>query len=163
VASATFIKPERVSRFQCLADSSIDRKSAAMFEEAFRAALLLTCTLERAEAAVLEGIESLCDLPGESILMETVKSALHQNATSEDQSGAALSHLPPELRRVGRLPRDMRQCFVLRILLGHDRKTCAQLQHVSPDESDLLLRIAVRRLASAQPARSSSFAAIYDC
>ena len=35
--------------------------------------------------------------------------------------------LPAELQRVLLLPRDLRQCFVLRLLMGLPRERCAQL------------------------------------
>jgi hypothetical protein len=100
--------------------------------ETFTAAILLTGSAERAECAVLKGIETLGDDVSETMVLQaTIRAALKPEMTADEegpsgpQPGAAW--LPIQLRRVLLLPRNFRQAFVLRLLLGLPRDQCSQL------------------------------------
>ena len=131
--------------------SSVETTRA--INQAFRAALLLIGTNTGAESAVLEGIQSMsgASSPKETLLRETVRCALRYNAIPDRQSDD-LAQLPAELQCVGLLPKTARQCFILRIFLGYDRESCSQLLHVSLEEIDRLLIVAVQGLASLEAA-----------
>jgi len=99
---------------------------------AFTTALLLTANTERAEAAVLDGINALH--PGEAspekLFLEVAAAAFaagRGSARRLQELECAASVLPPELRPVLRLPLNLRQCFVLRVLMSLSRESCARL------------------------------------
>jgi len=93
---------------------------------AFRAALLLTGNIRHAEVSVLHAIQSTDseELSDHALLHESVIAALDQGPPQPDDLS---SMLPVELRRVLRLPGDLRRSFVLRVLAGLSREECARL------------------------------------
>jgi hypothetical protein len=112
--------------------------TSEVLRKAFHTALILTGSLEQSEAAVLESIRWLDlddEAPGEKLVRGALQAALaRQRQIVEQRSGeleCALSLLPLELRRVLRLPADLRHCFALRILAGLPRNVCAPLLHWS--------------------------------
>jgi hypothetical protein len=89
-----------------------ERLSAEVLNKAFLIALLLAGSVERAEAAVMEGIRQLDDRVD---LLETAMIAAI--GASADTGGSAQALLPDELRRVLDLP-EVRPPL-LRIALAH--------------------------------------------
>jgi hypothetical protein len=87
---------------------------------AFRAALMLTGSMQAAEHAVFNGIAATeCySAEDDALLLETVKAAIQRRPDSLHES------LPLELRRLFLLTPISRDCFVLRILLGLAVGTC---------------------------------------
>jgi hypothetical protein len=119
--------------------------------KAFVAALLLTGSAEKAEAAVLEGIKLLeLDETCETLVNETLKAAIEMRPDIE--SGTAeleqlSSILPRELHPVIHLSPHFRQCFVLRILVGWPREICARLLDLETRQIEEHTHIAILRLA----------------
>ena len=108
---------------------------------AFRAAFLLTGSLEVAETAVLDGIAALdvSHVPDEVLIFESVKSAIRRRSSFSGQPAQAFAHLPIELRRLSLLAPVSRDCFVLRILLGVPSSTCAAVLRLTVHKIDTLL------------------------
>lgn len=101
-------------------------------DRAFITALLLTASVERAEAAILKSSRLMnLDTPCDVFFRGTVNAALETQCESQAQTPGQLEHasstLPPELRPVLRLSSGLRQCFVLRVLMGLPREACARL------------------------------------
>jgi hypothetical protein len=129
--------------------------TSEVLRKAFHTALILTGSLEQSEAAVLESIRWLDlddEAPGEKLVRGALQAALaRQRQIVEQRSGeleCALSLLPLELRRVLRLPADLRHCFALRILAGLPRNVCAPLLHLELCRVDETAGVAAQMLAS---------------
>ena len=118
---------------------------------AFRTALLLTASAERAEAAILEGIRVIdpFDVSDQSLLRETITASItakiHGEQVEESEQGS--SWLPLDLRRVLRLSRNLRHCFVLRVLVGLPREACALMLQTGTQQIDKLVCDSVQALA----------------
>jgi hypothetical protein len=102
--------------------------------KAFHAALLLTGSVEEAEAAVLGGISCLDlkdEAQGERLVRGALKRAIARRGEAvgrePEATDDALALLPLELGCVRRLPAEFRDCFVLRVLVGLPRDVCASL------------------------------------
>jgi hypothetical protein len=127
-------------------------------EKAFVTALLLTGNAETAESAVLESIErmSLEDTSGEELLQAAVKTAIRPQERPwrplKDWEPAS-ARLPLELRSVLCLAPDVRQCFVLRVLVGLPSHACAALLDSDADQVDRGACAAMLQLASKGAAR----------
>src|SRR5438552_12419074 len=100
---------------------------------AFRTALLLTGATRTAEEAVIHGIASCEDLSHRALLMETVRSAIGRRTKPAD-GPYDVDSLPTELRRLFNLQPLLRECFVLRILVGLSPNVCAELLDISITE-----------------------------
>jgi hypothetical protein len=100
---------------------------------AFKVALLFGCDTMTAEAAVLDAIDACEDVFHRSFLIGAVASTLRRRGNSENAFGA-LQLLPAELRRLFRLQPILRDCFVLRILLGLSPEVCTGLLNISVTE-----------------------------
>ncbi|MCU1301918.1 MAG: hypothetical protein JWQ87_2202 [Candidatus Sulfotelmatobacter sp.] len=113
--------------------------------EMFIAAILLTGCTERAERAVVEGIETLGedDVSVHTVLQTIIRAAVNPEMMADEeglrQSQPAVSWLPIQLQRVLLLPRDLRHAFVLRLLLGLPRDQCSRL--LQPDDGKLDERV----------------------
>jgi hypothetical protein len=109
-------------------------KASKALDEAFRAALLLTGSIEVAEKAVLDGIAALeCGYLAHNVLLvETVKSAIHRRSVLSGQ--AAHEHLPVELRRLFLDASVSRDCCVSRVLLGRPPAACSAVFHLTIQE-----------------------------
>ena len=111
--------------------------------EAFRSALILTGSIEAAERAVADGISTLgLDLAGDTLLVETARSAIQRRTEYSDQP-EALSILPLELQGLFRLSPIGRDCFVLRVLMGLTSEVSAGIMNLSKDETDEALYCAL--------------------
>ncbi len=124
--------------------------------QSFRTTLLLTGNVARAEDAVREAIHALDseardseEMSREALLSGAIVAALRESSATRRQGDPASAVLPPELRRVLRLPADLRRCFVLRILVALSRARCAQLLNLSVAEVDENACAAARMLARA--------------
>lgn len=100
--------------------------------EMFTAAILLTGNADRAECAVLKGVETLDRGPASAgtAFHATIRAAMTPAMTCEEevrQDPAGVSWLPIELQRVLLLPKDLRHVFVLRLVLGLPRNQCSRL------------------------------------
>jgi hypothetical protein len=103
--------------------------------KAFWIALLLTGSIEIAEAAVLAGIVALefNHLTGDRLLLATARSAVQRRTGSSEQS-EELSILPLELRHLFLIAPNYRDCFVLRILIGLTPELCSEILRLSIHE-----------------------------
>jgi len=101
--------------------------------EMFTTSLLLTGSAERAERAVLEGIETMGQdhVSAHVVLKATIRAAVAPEVMTGREAfwerEPAVSRLPIELRRVLLLPTFLRHAFVLRLLLGLPRDECSRL------------------------------------
>ncbi|HYM08097.1 MAG TPA: hypothetical protein VEU11_16210 [Terriglobales bacterium] len=124
--------------------------------KAFLTALLLTGSVERAEAAIVEGNTKmdLDNASGEALFREAVNAAVEPPSVTSRQLPEDLerasSMLPFELRRVLHLPPALRHCFVLRFLVGLPREACARLLHLETPQVDERARTAMLELAAIQ-------------
>src|SRR5713226_7442317 len=99
-------------------------------DESFRAALVLTGSIERAECALTDVINALgSDLSRNALLVETARSVIQHTAFSESSS-----ILPMELQALSLLSSTRRYCFVLRVLMGLDLETCSDILRLSREE-----------------------------
>jgi hypothetical protein len=116
---------------------------------AFRAAFMLTGSMQAAEHAVLNGIAATeCYGAGDdAFLLETIKAAIQTRADSPHQSRRRCAQLPLELRRLFLLPPISRDCFVLRILLGIPVGTCSTILHRRVEDIEDVLCVALQDLA----------------
>jgi len=92
-------------------------------DKALLTAYLLTGSMERAEAAVVEGIGLWDPHDRSEALFQTVVHA----AVERQGKDTADWPLPVELQSVLGLPPELRRCFVLRILMGLPRQACGRL------------------------------------
>jgi hypothetical protein len=116
---------------------------------AFRAALMLTGSMQAAEHAVFNGIAATeCySAEDDALLLETVKAAIQRRPNSLHQSQEPPdAHLPLELRRLFLLTPISRDCFVLRILLGLAVGTCSRILHRGVEEIEDVLCAALQAL-----------------
>jgi hypothetical protein len=125
-------------------------------------ALLLTGDVERAEAAVLKSIGSMSfgDVAGDELIRGAVNAAMELEEVpgrSQRNPQPALSMLPFELQGVLHLPHFLRQCFVVRTLIGLPREACARLLHLDVHQVDAGARAAMLALPETQ---QSSFASL---
>jgi hypothetical protein len=120
-----------------------DEMSIAL-NEAFRAALFLTGSVEIAEAAVLEGV-ALFEGSSIQLLTESVKAAMSRTPGLSGNSRPP-ENLPPELKRIFLLGSIHRCCFVLRVLFGLPPAVCAGMLHVSDEEFAESLCAALQQL-----------------
>lgn len=109
-----------------------------LLNRALVTAHLLTGSLERAEQAVVEGINSWNpDQEPEAALFDrVVEAAAARVGIRQIPSASDDSYLPQELRPILKLPPKPRSCFVLRTLLGLPSKVCAGLLGLDSDRTD---------------------------
>jgi hypothetical protein len=101
---------------------------------AFSIALLVSGDMTIAEESVLEAVRSLDpeDLTTDALFVCVSTLAIHRSSrlleqATEPHSSEMLGRLPAEMQNLLKLSRALRQCFVLRILLGLPRNICASL------------------------------------
>jgi len=120
-----------------------------LIDRAFLTAHLLTGSLQVAERAALEAIDSWNpdQEPEEVVFNHVVEAAartIPENPPDSDASGA---HVPDELKKVLGLAPWLRRCFVLRILVGLPRQVCARLLRLSSEQVDEYTCAALQCLA----------------
>lgn len=118
---------------------------------AFITAFLLTGNAGSAEAAVLKsiGFMNCVDASGEELFQGTVSAKIETDelpGPRQPEPGSAFEMLPVELQRVLQLPRRIRQCFVLRVLVGLSREVCARLLSFDGRQVDLGACVAMSEL-----------------
>ena len=110
------------------------------FSKVFFTIILLNRSAKRAEAAMLEGIESLnIDADANENLLRTSIAAAVQaerrlGIPPQGEIEEARSILPRELRRVLLLRANLRLCFVMRVLAAIPGEECARLLRLTSDE-----------------------------
>jgi DNA-directed RNA polymerase specialized sigma24 family protein len=112
--------------------------------------MLLTANLKCAEAAVMETIR--LRNPGESLdpvlFRQAIKASTEgRRNTAEEGLRDVLAAIPDELRGVVRLPEALRHCFVLRLLSGLSRESCAELLGRTISEVDTNTYSAIESLS----------------
>jgi DNA-directed RNA polymerase specialized sigma24 family protein len=101
----------------------------------------------------LQGIRSLDidEAPPEEILQATVAAAIDSRyrylGEPPEEVDQAASLLPRELQNVLYLPRRLRHCFVLRLLMAMSRECCARLLGLDVNEVDRNVSLAAEELA----------------
>ena len=120
----------------------------------FTTAILLTGSVEQAEAAVLDGIDTWDpgETLGEGLLLEVMAAAIAPSVEAGQQPKdreCASAMLPSELRPVLGLPLDLRKCFVLRVLMSTPRESCVRLLELNSNELDQNTCLAAEALAQA--------------
>src|ERR1700731_2595265 len=118
---------------------------ASALDMAFRTALLLAGSTKTAEAAVMDGIGACEDLSYRGLLIEAVRSTIRRRTKSADVPDA-LELLPPQLRRLFMLQPLLRDCFVLRILLGLSPEVFAELLGASITELEDAVCVTLNQL-----------------
>jgi hypothetical protein len=119
---------------------------------AFFASLLLAADAEEAESAVLEAIQlwNSAEEPCEALFRNAVRVVLRnrvQRSSQADTFEAAESGFPVQLRGILRLPLLVRQCYVLRLLVGFSQQSVARMLDLSADEVSQHTCVALQRLA----------------
>jgi hypothetical protein len=129
-----------------------ESKMIEVLPKAFWMALMLTGSIEAAEAVVLDAIATLelDHISGDSVLLATAKSSIQRRTDFLEQSGE-LSILPLELRRLFRLAPNYRDCFVLRVLIGLSPEFCSGILHLSIHEVEDALYTALQGLPRIEP------------
>jgi hypothetical protein len=124
-----------------------ESETVEALSKAFWTALLLTGSIEAAEAAVLDGIVALelDHVSGDSLLLATAKCAI-QRRTEFLERSEGLSILPLELRRLFLLAPNYRDCLVLRVIIGMTPELCSGILHLSIHEVDDALYTALQEL-----------------
>ena len=123
------------------------RSMSRTVDKAFVAGLLLAGSLDVAEAAVLDGIAALePDAPcGDTLVEQTAMSSIHRRAEFPERS-EEVSILPLELKRLLLLAPTCRDCFILRVLIGLTPATCSGILHLSQQECEDALHLALQNL-----------------
>lgn len=99
--------------------------------ESFRAALVLTGSVEIAERAVTNAIATLApEWSAKALLVETARSAFEHDTFSGELSPI----LPLELQALFLLFPTTRYCFVLLALMGLGIEICSEILRLSKDE-----------------------------
>jgi len=113
---------------------------------AFRAAHLLTASTQQAESAVLKAIDSFDpDVDtGETLFQNAILGAVQ---CPSSQSKSTESFEPLELHAILSLSENLRRCFVLRVLVGLSRRSCARLLRLNVSAVNDYTCAALQRLA----------------
>jgi len=120
---------------------------------AFITTILLTGSILIVRDQLLEGIRSLdiAATPDEQLLQTIVFTAMDQRLRSgrrqTEEMAQVSSLLPVELQRVLHLPVELRQCFVLRLLMAMPREFCARLLGLDVGAVDRDTGLAAQALA----------------
>ena len=125
-----------------------------VISRAFYAAHLLTGSIQQAERAVLEAIDSFDPHHGNgetlfrNALQAAVQNAITPMLAADTKSSEAVGVcLPAELQAVLDLAPDLRRCFVLRALVGLSRRASALILRLSARRVDEYTCAALRCLA----------------
>ncbi|HMH07615.1 MAG TPA: hypothetical protein VK579_13130 [Terriglobales bacterium] len=123
--------------------------------KSFRTALLLTGSSFIAEAATLDAIhsEDPDQVQDGRLLRAAIVAAMAMGFSDMPELDEVSSILPLELRRVLRLPAELRRCFVLRILAGLSGEECSHL-HMSISLVDERTRAAASELVAIRQTES---------
>jgi hypothetical protein len=98
---------------------TFEMETGEALHDCFRAALVLTGSVESAEHAVRDAIATIeSDCSRDALLVETVRSTLPYQTSADELSLV----LPPEVLALFLLPPTSRYSFVLRVLMHFERK-----------------------------------------
>jgi hypothetical protein len=126
---------------------TIKREITESLHDAFRAALVLTGSVENAECAVTDVIATIgSDCSRGALLAETARAAL----SYEGLPGKSRIPLPPELQALFLLSSRCRHCFVLIVLMRLDLEACSEILGVSANEVKEALDQSLRDLHPVQ-------------
>jgi hypothetical protein len=125
--------------------TSTDRIDKSL-EIAFRNALLLCANMRDAEAAVMDAIEAVDDVNDAAFQQEAIRDAIRRSEHSAANLRERIPSLPAELSRVLLLPKRLRHCFVLRILLGFTAKKSAEMLGLASCDINDVLRMSIQLL-----------------
>jgi DNA-directed RNA polymerase specialized sigma24 family protein len=126
--------------------------TAESLSQAFITATLLTGSERRGEVAVLEAIRAMegAEPVEEEMFQNTLVAAVALGSDNLEPSLQALeqaySTLPIEVLRVMRIPHDLRQCFVLRVLAGMPSENCGRLLNMDVAQVDQTACLAAQAL-----------------
>jgi hypothetical protein len=110
---------------------TLEMEIGEALSESFRAALVLTGSIEGAERSVTNAISALgSELSVHALFVETARSAFQHPPVSGELS----SILPVELQALSLFSPTCRDCFVLRVLMGFDLQTCSEILTLSRHE-----------------------------
>jgi hypothetical protein len=132
--------------------AAINKVTIQSLNTTYKTILLLAGSVARAEGAMLEAIQAMDpeEMSNEGLFRAAITAVVMAGreapARSQDPDPAS-SSLPLELKRVQRLPADLRHCFVLRILAAFSRADCAGLLNLSIHKVDERTCEAARNLA----------------
>jgi hypothetical protein len=121
--------------------------------KAFNIAIILTGSTELAEYAVAEAIRvwDETEPPEQMLYLGAIVASIEvqklSNTNRPPESDSTASRLPLRLRNVVRLMPAIRNCFVLRVLLGLSYETCACLLHSSAGQVVANTYVALQKLA----------------
>jgi hypothetical protein len=115
---------------------------------AYLTAYLLAASSERAENAVMRALDSWDPkhTGAAALLNRAVSFVVQESGPRPAAEEPSRLNMPPALRRVLRLPRAQRRCYVLRILLGWPAQVCSRLLGVDVEEVDECTCAALRAL-----------------
>jgi hypothetical protein len=130
--------------------------------KSFRTALLLTGSSFIAEAATLDAIhsEDPDQVQDGRLLRAAIVAAMAMGFSDMPELDEVSSILPLELRRVLRLPAELRRCFVLRILAGLSGEECSHLLDMSIGLVDERTRAAASELVAIRQTESRDSAGL---
>jgi hypothetical protein len=138
-----------------MSDTKPKNSIEATVFRAFRAAHLLTGSVDQAESAVLRAIRS-CDAESDAEEVLFQRAILAAVACPLGVASSPGPLLPTELLPVLDLEHDLRRCFVLRILIGMSRHDCSRLLRFSDRTVNDYTCSALRRLAALDPIHSDA-------
>jgi hypothetical protein len=128
-----------------------EKSPHTVINRTFLTAHLLTGGTAQAESAMMEAIASwhpdqsqtkLCEL----VLHAALRVGGEGAQSNANDTGRASGALPVELQNVLCLSPQLRQCYVLRILVGMPRKVCARLLLMAEQRVDHFTWAALRQL-----------------
>jgi len=141
---------------------SVNSTPDEVLRNTFIAALLITGSPERGEAAVSHALESatIDSVDETDLLLKTIAAALEYTRQlplpSPHQRQMAATMLCSRLLSVLLLPVQYRQCFVLRILAAMPNVICADLLLLTPSDIDAKAGLAAQFLAQRMDAKAPS-------
>lgn len=122
---------------------TLEMEITETLHESFRAALVITGSVEGAEHTLRDAIATIgSDGSRDVLLMQTARSALQYQTFSDELPPV----FPPELLALFLLPPTSRYCFVLRVLMRFDLATCCEILKLSKDEVEEALDQSLRDL-----------------
>jgi DNA-directed RNA polymerase specialized sigma24 family protein len=133
---------------------STQTQPALAIRRVWTAAFLLSGDATQAEDAVADAILSTDtdDFETEAFMTRVLSLSIQRSRNSSKRSIQKTSEiwvtLPAELQHVLSLPLRLRDCFVLRVLIGLPRETCHQMLQVNDEELGNFVCLALAQLAA---------------
>jgi hypothetical protein len=140
---------------QALSGNPVSKCSIeAILKRSILAAHLLIGDITEAENVVMEAIDAWepDDAAGEQLFQTTLRAAARRSiaffSAGSNETAALNWELPIELLRVLKLPSELRQSFVLRVLLGLPSQVCTQILELAVHEVSEYTCAAMKRLSA---------------